>query len=73
DLFAPHDKFMEESGLYEKLNKFMYCGLDCAHALYTGDIGIMKRAGDWGTWMSDVVPYEYNLVAQFLDSIKSPV
>ncbi|MBI2864542.1 MAG: hypothetical protein HYX94_08270 [Chloroflexi bacterium] len=70
DCIAAHDKAMEEYGFYEKLNKFLYCGLDCQIRPYVGEVGIIKRAGDFGTWMGEVVPYEQNWMAQFLDSIK---
>ncbi|MDO8671883.1 MAG: hypothetical protein Q7O66_10705 [Dehalococcoidia bacterium] len=72
ELFGPHHDAMTEAGLYDKMNKFMYCGLDCAHALYTGDLGVLERAGDWGNWMSDVVPDKANWILNWLKEIKSP-
>ncbi|MDO8670083.1 MAG: hypothetical protein Q7O66_01460 [Dehalococcoidia bacterium] len=73
DLFGPHHEAMTEHGLYDKLNKFMYCGFDCAQTVYCGDIGIFERAGDWGHWMADVVPDKANWLLQWLAEIESPV
>ncbi|MBI2864339.1 MAG: hypothetical protein HYX94_07215, partial [Chloroflexi bacterium] len=70
DSIVAHDKAMNEHGFYEKLNKFLYCGLDCVCRPYCGEMGIIQRAGDFGTWMGAVVPYEQNWLAQFLDSVK---
>ncbi|MBI2862987.1 MAG: hypothetical protein HYX94_00290 [Chloroflexi bacterium] len=70
DCIVGHDKAMNEHGLYDKMNKFLYCGLDCQHRPYCGEMGILQRVPDFGTWMSAVVPYEQNWLAQFLDSVK---
>ncbi|MBI2864720.1 MAG: hypothetical protein HYX94_09195 [Chloroflexi bacterium] len=70
DCAVEHDKAMNEHGFYDKLNKFLYCGLCCQGRPYAGEIGILERAGDFATWMSDVVPYENNWLAKFLDSIR---
>ncbi|MDO8669812.1 MAG: hypothetical protein Q7O66_00050, partial [Dehalococcoidia bacterium] len=71
DLFTPHHEAMTETGYYDKLNKFMYCGFECAHAVYSGDIGILERAGNWGNWMSDVVPDKANWILNWLRTIES--
>lgn len=70
DLALAHHKAMMEQGLYEKMNKFMYCGLDCTTAGYAGDIGMIELAGDVGKWMSDVVPDEDNWLAKFIAEMK---
>ena len=72
DLFGPHHEAMTEAGLYEKLNRFMYCGFECSSAVYSGDIGIMERAGNWGTWMSAVVPDKANWILNWLNEIGVP-
>ncbi|MDO8669973.1 MAG: hypothetical protein Q7O66_00900 [Dehalococcoidia bacterium] len=71
DLMQAHHAAMKEYDLYDKLNKLLYCGLCCSASLYVGEMGIMEIAGDVGTWMSAVVPYEYNWLAQLIDSTKS--
>ena len=71
DVAVPHHEAMLEYGFYEKMNKFMYCGLDCT-AAYTGDTGMLTLAGDMGKWMSSVVPDEANWLAKFIASINSP-
>ncbi|MDO8672673.1 MAG: hypothetical protein Q7O66_14780, partial [Dehalococcoidia bacterium] len=71
DLMKAHDEDMLEHGLYEKINRLFKCGLDCASGPYSCEIGMLSVAGDVGTWMGSVVPYEFNWLAQFLDSIKS--
>ncbi|MDO8671647.1 MAG: hypothetical protein Q7O66_09485, partial [Dehalococcoidia bacterium] len=68
DLMVAHHAGVKEYGLYEKLNRFMYCGL-CA-VNYVGEMGIVEIAGDLGTWMSTVVPPEQNWLAKFLASKK---
>ncbi|MDO8670670.1 MAG: hypothetical protein Q7O66_04480 [Dehalococcoidia bacterium] len=70
DLFGPHDEAMEADGMYEKLNKLMYCGLDCCHSLYAGDVGIFKKAGDWGHYMQDTVPDKVNWTLHWLKEIQ---
>ena len=71
DVAQAHHKDMTEYGLYHKMNKFMYCGLDCT-AAYTGDTGMLSLSGDIGKWMSSVVPDEANWLAKFIKSINSP-
>ena len=71
ELALGHHAAMMDYGLYQKLNKFMKCGL-CHDGAYKGEIGIIALAGDPGKWMADMVPYEMNKRAQFIDSIKAP-
>ncbi|MBI2863346.1 MAG: hypothetical protein HYX94_02135 [Chloroflexi bacterium] len=70
DLIVEHEKAMNEYGLFDKLNRFLYCGLDCHQGPYCSEQGIIERAGDFGAWMGERIPYEQNWIAQFLDSIK---
>ncbi|MBI2864962.1 MAG: hypothetical protein HYX94_10430, partial [Chloroflexi bacterium] len=70
DCIVAHDKAMNEHDFYDKLNKFLYCGLFRQYRPYVGEMGILQRVGDFGTWMGAVVPYEMNWLAQFLDSVK---
>ncbi|MDO8670671.1 MAG: hypothetical protein Q7O66_04485 [Dehalococcoidia bacterium] len=72
DVAQAHHQASMEYGLYPKLNRFMYCGLECLAGIYAGEIGILALAGDLGNWMADVVPDESNLLAQFVSSVKSP-
>ncbi|MDO8670724.1 MAG: hypothetical protein Q7O66_04750 [Dehalococcoidia bacterium] len=66
-----HHADMKKYGLYEKLNKFMYCGLCCGGGTYNGELGVLEIAGDYGKWMADVVPDEANWIADFVESLKS--
>ncbi|MDO8673476.1 MAG: hypothetical protein Q7O66_18870 [Dehalococcoidia bacterium] len=66
-----HHKTMKEYNLYEKLNRFIYCGLCCTAAPYSAEMGILELEGDVGNWMSKVVPDEDNWMAQFIASVKS--
>ncbi|MBI2861529.1 MAG: hypothetical protein HYX89_01790 [Chloroflexi bacterium] len=72
DLAVAHHEACVKYGLYDKLNKFLYCGMDCTEYPYVGEIGMLEKAGDIGTWMADVIPYEHNWLLRFLDSLKSP-
>ncbi|MDO8671949.1 MAG: hypothetical protein Q7O66_11040, partial [Dehalococcoidia bacterium] len=71
DLLVAHHAAMKDYGLYEKLNRFLYFPFD-SRGVNMGEMGIIEIAGDVGTWLSAVVPYEQNWLAQFLDSKKSP-
>ncbi|MDO8674485.1 MAG: hypothetical protein Q7O66_24020, partial [Dehalococcoidia bacterium] len=72
DTGLAHHEAMLEYGLYDKMNKFTYCGFDCATGPYVADIGMLSIAGDVGNWMANVVPEEANWLAQFIASLKSP-
>ncbi|MDO8672638.1 MAG: hypothetical protein Q7O66_14600 [Dehalococcoidia bacterium] len=67
-----HHQAMQEYGLYQKVNKFVWCAMDCLDNIYGGDIGILGLAGDLGNWLSDVVPAESNWLAKFVSSVNSP-
>ncbi len=66
-----HDKAMKEFGLYEKVNKLMWCPMDCVGGFYGGEIGQLEKAGDMGTWVADAIPQETNWLAEFIASLKS--
>lgn len=66
-----HHAAMMEFGLYDKLNKFLWCGFDCGHALYAGELGVLALAGNWGNWMRDVSPDKSNWILQWLSTINS--
>ncbi|MDO8672728.1 MAG: hypothetical protein Q7O66_15055, partial [Dehalococcoidia bacterium] len=72
DVGLAHHEAMLKYDLYDKMNKFMYCGFDCATGPYVADIGMLTLAGDVGNWMASVVPEETNWLAQFIASLKSP-
>ncbi|MDO8674401.1 MAG: hypothetical protein Q7O66_23590, partial [Dehalococcoidia bacterium] len=67
-----HDEAMKRTGLYDKMSKFLYCGLCCTAAPYVGDIGVIERSGDVGNYMADVVEEDGNWMAKFLNSINAP-
>ncbi|MDO8671076.1 MAG: hypothetical protein Q7O66_06550 [Dehalococcoidia bacterium] len=71
DIFLAHHEAMVKNDFYNKMNKLMYCGLCCSSSIYQGEIGIIGQHGDWGTWMSDVVPDKANWIRQFVQSISS--
>ncbi|MBI2863478.1 MAG: hypothetical protein HYX94_02830 [Chloroflexi bacterium] len=72
EMAQAHHNDMNEFGLYDNLNKFLYCALCCVPAIYCGELGMLERAGDIGSWMSDVVPSEANWMAHLTESLKSP-
>ncbi|MDO8674402.1 MAG: hypothetical protein Q7O66_23595 [Dehalococcoidia bacterium] len=67
-----HHAAMKEFGLYDTLNRFLWCGMDCGHSIYAGELGVLELAGNWGKWMSTVVPDKANWILKFLESIESP-
>ncbi|MDO8670458.1 MAG: hypothetical protein Q7O66_03395, partial [Dehalococcoidia bacterium] len=69
DVFTAHHEAMVKNDFYEKMNKLMYCGLCCSTSVYTGEIGIIEKAGNWGNWMSDVVPEKVNWIKHFVESV----
>jgi len=61
DLMLAQHEAMTECGLYDKINKLMWCGLDITRvSCYTVEIEVMNRYGNWGNWMADTVPEEMN-------------
>ncbi|MDO8670167.1 MAG: hypothetical protein Q7O66_01895 [Dehalococcoidia bacterium] len=72
DVALAHDKSMTQYGLYQKLNRLMYCGLDCIPGPYAGEIGILALAGDVGKWMSTSIPDEANWLAKIIAEIEAP-
>ncbi|MDO8672532.1 MAG: hypothetical protein Q7O66_14040, partial [Dehalococcoidia bacterium] len=71
DVFKVHHEAMTEKGLYDKVNKLMYCGLCCSAGNYIGDIGVIENSGDWGRYMSDVIPDKANWLQQFIQSVSA--
>ncbi|MDO8674339.1 MAG: hypothetical protein Q7O66_23265 [Dehalococcoidia bacterium] len=72
EMAMAHHHDMNEFGLYDKLNKLMYCALCCVPGIYCGELGMLERSGDIGSWMADVTPSEANWMAHFVESLKSP-
>ena len=72
DVALAHDRTMTEYGLYGRLNRLMYCGLDCIPGPYAGEIGMLAQAGDVGKWMAPAIPDEANWIARIIESIESP-
>ena len=72
DMALAHHKAMTEVGGYQKMNKLIWCAMDCLEVMYAGEIGILETAGDFGNWLSDVLPAEENWVADLVSSIKQP-
>lgn len=66
-----HHGAMKEYGMYEKMNKFVMCPLDCSALYYVGELGMIELAGNPGNWLSDTIPYEANWLAQFVSSVES--
>ncbi|MDO8672513.1 MAG: hypothetical protein Q7O66_13945 [Dehalococcoidia bacterium] len=71
DAGLAHHKAMLEFGLYDKLNKLMFCPMDCLWALYGGEIGILERAGNPGNWLAGTIPDDGNWLASFVSSVES--
>ncbi|MDO8673123.1 MAG: hypothetical protein Q7O66_17070 [Dehalococcoidia bacterium] len=68
DVALAHHNDMMEFGLYEKLNKSLYCALCCTDGLYAGELNMLGLAGDVGSWMDSIIPKEGNWIAKFLES-----
>ncbi|MDO8671964.1 MAG: hypothetical protein Q7O66_11115, partial [Dehalococcoidia bacterium] len=73
DAALGHHQAMLEYGLYDTLNKLMFCPLDCLPPIYSGDIGILELAGNPGNWAADCVPADANWLAKFIASVNAPV
>ncbi|MDO8672815.1 MAG: hypothetical protein Q7O66_15505 [Dehalococcoidia bacterium] len=73
DVATAHNEACMETGMYEKINKLMYCPMDCFTNMYGGDIGILALAGDIGAWVEDCVPSGQNWLANFVSSMKTAV
>ncbi|MDO8672463.1 MAG: hypothetical protein Q7O66_13690 [Dehalococcoidia bacterium] len=58
-------------GFYDKLDKLLYCPLDCLSPLYGGEIGILALAGYVGNWAAECMPGEANWLAKFVSSLPS--
>ncbi|MDO8672418.1 MAG: hypothetical protein Q7O66_13465, partial [Dehalococcoidia bacterium] len=70
DLALAHHELMQDHGLYTRLNKLMYCPLDCLSPLYGGEVGILALAGDVGNWLADTIPADANWLAKFIASMQ---
>ncbi|MDO8674323.1 MAG: hypothetical protein Q7O66_23180, partial [Dehalococcoidia bacterium] len=71
DAIMAHHKDMKECGLFSKLNKLMYCPMDCMPNHYVGELGFVELAGNPAKWLADWIPDESNWLAQFLASMKT--
>ncbi|MBI2865698.1 MAG: hypothetical protein HYX94_14210 [Chloroflexi bacterium] len=70
ELAVAHHRLMTEYGLYGKLNKLLYCPLDCT-ASYYAELGVLALSGDVGQWAADAVPSDANWIAGFIASVTS--
>ncbi|MDO8672257.1 MAG: hypothetical protein Q7O66_12660 [Dehalococcoidia bacterium] len=66
-----HHKLMTEHGLYDTLNRLMFCPMDCPDAMYCGELGMVEIAGDIGKWAAKVFPPEANWLGRFIDSMQA--
>ena len=71
DVGLGHHQAMMENGMYEKMNKLMFCPLDCLAHFYAGDIGIVELAGTPANWLTDTIPNELNWMASFFSKVDS--
>ncbi|MDO8673271.1 MAG: hypothetical protein Q7O66_17835 [Dehalococcoidia bacterium] len=72
DLCQAHHNIMMEYGYYEKLNKLMFCPLDCPPTSCCGELGALTLAGDLGKWAAEAgFPEEANWLAKFIASIQT--
>ncbi|MDO8669936.1 MAG: hypothetical protein Q7O66_00715 [Dehalococcoidia bacterium] len=71
ELGMAHHEIMMEYGLYDKLNKLLFCPLDCQDAQYCGDLGMLAIAGDVGHWADSVFPEGTNWLAEFISSVNT--
>ncbi|MDO8674022.1 MAG: hypothetical protein Q7O66_21635 [Dehalococcoidia bacterium] len=72
DLSVGHHESAKKHGLYQHLNKLMFCPMDCLDNHYAGELGIVELAGDPGKWLSDTIPDKANWLSQFVASLESP-
>ncbi|MDO8671100.1 MAG: hypothetical protein Q7O66_06675, partial [Dehalococcoidia bacterium] len=71
DTILAHHNDVKEYGLYSKLNKLMFCPMDCLANHYSGEVGFVEKAGNLADWLADCVPGESNWLAQFPSSTKT--
>jgi hypothetical protein len=60
ELALAHHELMKQYGLYEKMNRLMWCPLCCQTSAYTGELGAYELRGSLANWAADVVPREAN-------------
>ncbi|MDO8674220.1 MAG: hypothetical protein Q7O66_22660, partial [Dehalococcoidia bacterium] len=69
DIGLAHHQACTEYGMYDRMNKLMYCPMDCLSTTYAGEIGILERAGDVPSWAADALPAEATWLADFVKSV----
>ncbi|MDO8670976.1 MAG: hypothetical protein Q7O66_06040 [Dehalococcoidia bacterium] len=72
DVAMAHHQACKEYGMYERMNRLLWCPLDCAHAGYVGQLGMVEVAGDIGKWAATCVPEDGNWIGRFIESFKAP-
>ncbi|MDO8671269.1 MAG: hypothetical protein Q7O66_07535 [Dehalococcoidia bacterium] len=72
DVGLAHHKAMSEFDLYQKLNKFLFCPMDCLAAFYVGELGMIELAGNPANWLAGTIPNEWNWLSKFVASLESP-
>jgi hypothetical protein len=60
DLALAHRGLMKQYGLYDKLNRLMWCPLCCQTACLSSELGAYELRGSLANWAADVVPRETN-------------
>ncbi|MDO8672324.1 MAG: hypothetical protein Q7O66_12995, partial [Dehalococcoidia bacterium] len=55
-----HDEAMVEYNRYGTMNKLAHCPLDCFDNHYSGDLGILRLAGNMGNWLVGTIPEKAN-------------
>ncbi|MDO8672325.1 MAG: radical SAM protein [Dehalococcoidia bacterium] len=70
DMALAHHRTMMETGMYQKLNKLLYCPIDCIRG-YCAELGMHALAGGRGNWAALAgFPDEGNWIKRFVESQK---
>ncbi|MDO8670476.1 MAG: hypothetical protein Q7O66_03485, partial [Dehalococcoidia bacterium] len=65
-----HHQTMLDTGMYERLNKLMYCPMDCIGP-YSGELGMYALAGSVGEWAKSAgIPDDGNWIANFVSTLE---
>ncbi|MDO8672051.1 MAG: hypothetical protein Q7O66_11560 [Dehalococcoidia bacterium] len=72
ELILAHHQACKEFDMYSRMNKLLWCPLDCPPNQYAGELGMIEIAGDLGKWADMAVPADANWLGRFIESFKSP-
>ncbi|MDO8670977.1 MAG: hypothetical protein Q7O66_06045 [Dehalococcoidia bacterium] len=71
DIAIAHHEACKEFDMYQRMNRLLYCPLDCPPFAYCGQLGMVEEAGDVGKWAATCVPDDANWIARFMESFEA--